>query len=72
MNTGPEPAGPPRGRLLSAQEAAAHLGIPYSTLRDVALRGALPVVKLPGCRRWWFLRADLDRAIEAWRETRRD
>jgi excisionase family DNA binding protein len=62
----------PTGRLLSAQEAAAFLGIPYTTLRDAALRGALPVVRIPGCRRWWFARVDLDRAVEAWRETRRD
>ena len=62
----------PTGRLLSAQEAATFLGIPYTTLRDAALRGALPVVRIPGCRRWWFARVDLDRAVESWRETRRD
>lgn len=62
----------PTGRLLSAQQAAVYTGLPYSTLRDAALRGALPLVRIPGCRRLWFARADLDRALEVWREVRRD
>jgi excisionase family DNA binding protein len=57
-----------RGRLLSAQAAAAYVGWPYTTLRDAALRGHLPVVRIPGSRRMWFDRRDLDRAIEAWKE----
>ena len=55
-------------RLLSTQAAARHLGVPYTTLRDWAQRGHLPVVRVPDCRRWWFDRQDLDRAIEAWKE----
>ena len=55
-------------RLLGAKAAAAHLGVPYTTLRDWTLRGHLPVVRVPDCRRWWFDRRDLDRAIEAWKE----
>ena len=57
-------------RLLTAQAAAAYLGVPYTTLRDWTLRGHLPVVRPPDCRRWWFDRRDLDRAIDAWRERR--
>jgi excisionase family DNA binding protein len=55
-------------RLLSAQDAAAYTGWPYTTLRDVALRGHLPVVRIPGSKRMWFDRRDLDRAIDAWKD----
>jgi hypothetical protein len=41
----PNGAGP---RLLSAQDAAADTGFNYTTLRDAALRGHLPVVRIPG------------------------
>ena len=60
----------PSPRLLNAQAAASYLGVPYTTLRDWTLRGHLPVVRVPDCRRWWFDRRDLDRAIEAWKERR--
>lgn len=60
-----EPAEP---RLLSAQDAARYLGVPYTSLRDWALAGHLPIVRAPGCRRLWFDRRDLDRAIDAWKE----
>ena len=76
-----QPATPPRAggrrrapvvtgdsRLLSAQAAAAYLGVPYTSLRDWALRGHIPIVRPPDCRRLWFDRADLDRAVEAWKE----
>jgi excisionase family DNA binding protein len=56
-------------RLLSAQAAAKYLGVPYTSLRDWALRGHLPIVRVPDCRRLWFAREDLDRAIESWKET---
>jgi excisionase family DNA binding protein len=55
-------------RLVSAQQAAALLGIPYTTLRDVAMRGHIPVVRVPECRRWWFDRRDLDRLVDSWKE----
>jgi len=55
-------------RLLSAQAAARYLGVPYTSLRDWALRGHIPIVRVPDCRRLWFDRKDLDRAIDAWRE----
>ncbi len=62
-------AGP---RLLGAKAAAEYLGVPYTSLRDIAHRGHIPVVRVPDCRRWWFDRRDLDRAVEAWKETRED
>jgi hypothetical protein len=55
-------------RLLSAQAAALYLGVPYTSLRDWALRGHIPIVRVPDCRRLWFDRKDLDRAIDAWKE----
>jgi hypothetical protein len=55
-------------RLLNAQAAAKYLGVPYTSLRDWALRGHVPIVRVPNCRRLWFDRRDLDRAVESWRE----
>jgi excisionase family DNA binding protein len=63
---GGAPVGAPR--LLSAQTAAAYLGVPYTSLRDWAHRGHIPIVRVPGCRRLWFDRRDLDRAVESWKE----
>lgn len=59
---GPDP------RLLSAQTAARYLGVPYTTLRDWALRGHLPVIRAPQSRRMWFDRKDLDRIVDQWKE----
>ena len=58
----------PLPRLLSAQAAAQYLGVPYTSLRDWALRGHVPIVRVPDCKRLWFDRRDLDQAIEAWKE----
>ena len=55
-------------RMLPAQEAAKYLGVPYTSLRDWALRGHIPLVRVPDCRRLWFDRRDLDHAIDAWKE----
>jgi hypothetical protein len=57
-----------QARLLSAQAAAKYLGVPYTSLRVWALRGHLPIVRVPECRRLWFDRRDLDRAVDAWKE----
>jgi excisionase family DNA binding protein len=59
---------PSASRLLSAQAAASYLGVPYTSLRDWALRGHIPIVRVPDCRRLWFDRRDLDRAVDAWKE----
>jgi excisionase family DNA binding protein len=61
------PPGEATPRLLSAQNAAKYLGVPYTSLRDWALRGHIPIVRVPDCRRLWFDRKDLDRAVEAWK-----
>jgi excisionase family DNA binding protein len=65
-NQGPASEATPR--LLSAQSAAKYLGVPYTSLRDWALRGHIPIVRVPDCRRLWFDRKDLDRAVESWKE----
>jgi excisionase family DNA binding protein len=62
------PPGEATPRLLSAQGAAKYLGVPYTSLRDWALRGHIPIVRVPDCRRLWFDRRDLDRAVESWKE----
>jgi len=64
-----QPAVPGVGRLLSAQNSAEWLGVPYTTLLDIARRGSLPHVQIPGCRRWWFERRELEAALNRWRET---
>jgi hypothetical protein len=53
-------------RLVSAKVAAAEVGLPYTSLRDVALRGELPVVKIG--RAWYFDRRDLDHWISSHKE----
>jgi excisionase family DNA binding protein len=55
-------------RLLSARSAAKYLGVPYTSLRDWALRGHIPIARVPDCRRLWLDRKDLDRAVESWKE----
>lgn len=62
------PSGETTPRLLSAQSAARYLGVPYTSLRDWARRGHVPIVRVPDCRRLWFDRHDLDRAVESWKE----
>jgi len=49
-------------RLLPAVPSALYLGVPYTSLRDIALRGEIPIVKFG--RRWFFKRTDLDALIE--------
>lgn len=54
-----------RKRLLSIAEASAYLGLCSRTLRRLADRGALPVVRINGCRRLLFDVAALDSWIAA-------
>ena len=56
------------GRLLNAQDAARYLGLPFTSLLDVARRGDIEHVRIPGCRRWWFDRRDLDLAVQRWKQ----
>jgi hypothetical protein len=58
------------GRVLSMAAAESHSGIPASQLRKLARNGELRVVAIPGSKRFYFLRDDLDRAVERWTEVR--
>lgn len=64
------PTTPAPSRLLSAKKAAAYLGIPYTSLRDLAFRGELATVKFGNGkhRYWYFERSELDALIERHRE----
>ena len=53
--------------LVRAMQAARQYGVPYTTLRDLALRGQIPVVRLGTA--WYFDRRDLARFIERTKET---
>lgn len=55
------PAGP---KLLTLQQAHAEFGPPYTSLRDLVMRGHLPAVRLGDSRRIWVRREDLERLIE--------
>lgn len=53
-------------RLLPAKRAADYLGLPYTSLRDAAFRGELPVVKVGS--RWYFDLRDLEQYILSHKE----
>lgn len=63
------PTGP---RLTTLQAASRETGIPVNTLRDLGLRGVVAVVRLPGCKRWFLDRADLDALIDRSKTVRTD
>ncbi len=48
-------------KLISAKQAAEETGLPYTSLRDAAHRGLLPVTRVN--RSWYFSRADLEKFI---------
>lgn len=56
----------PSSRLIAAKVAAIETGIAYTTLRDLAFRGEIPVVKVG--RAWYFDRRDLDNWIASHKE----
>jgi excisionase family DNA binding protein len=58
---------PELAQLTGAKTAAKETGIPYTTLRDLAFRGEIPVVRLG--RAWYFDRRDLARFIAGAKET---
>lgn len=53
-------------RLISAKDASRNTGIPYGSLRDLAHRGEIPVIRVG--RAWYFERADIDQWIESRKE----
>ncbi len=57
-------AAPAPKRLLSIQEAADYAGLSAWTVRDLVGDGRLASVRLPGVRRVYIKRDDLERLIE--------
>jgi excisionase family DNA binding protein len=57
-------ARPPR--LIGAKPASREYGIKYGSLRDLAHRGELPVIRVG--RAWYFDRVDVERWIERSKE----
>src|ERR1700709_2015213 len=70
---------PPGARLMDRRTAAAYLGCSYWTLRDLALNGHVPIVRIPSprardgraLRRILSDSRDLDLLIERWKEGNR-
>ncbi len=62
----PTPEARRRGRLVPAMTAARETGVPYTSLREAAFRGEIPVVRLG--RAWYFERRDLDQWIDGAKE----
>src|SRR5438552_17825189 len=56
------------GRLLRGKAATAYCGVPYTTFRLWALKGCIPVVRIPGPAALLFDRKDLDLLIERSKE----
>lgn len=60
---GPSRPASPRALLLTLQQASEEFGPPYTTLRDLVIRGFLPRVRLGESERIWVRREDLQRLI---------
>ena len=56
----------PGSRLVAAKVASIETGIAYTTLRDLAFRGEIPVVRVG--RAWYFDRRDLEIWITSHKE----
>ena len=70
---GYSPSEPNEPRLLDLKAAACYLGIPFWTMRDLVVSGAVQRVLLPGRdgrpqRRLWVERRDLDQFIDRSKE----
>jgi hypothetical protein len=66
-NPGPDsPLQKDKPRLVRAKVAAAETGIPYTSLRDLAFRGEIAVIKVG--KAWYFERRDLENWIATTKE----
>lgn len=59
-----------RSKLMTLQQASDEYGPPYTSLRDLVIRGELPVVRFGDGRRMWVQRTDMETLIERSTETR--
>lgn len=62
MSTTTEKPNVPTTKLIRARQVTRDFGIPYTSLRDIAHRGELPVIRIG--RAWYFERADIDHWIQ--------
>jgi hypothetical protein len=66
----PRPSTGPR--LTTLQDAWRETGIPVSTLRDLGLQGVVAVVRVPGRKRWFLDRGDIETLIDRSKTVRTD
>jgi hypothetical protein len=57
----------PNAQLLGVRQAAAELGIGTNTLRGLVRDRIVPVVNIPGVRKYFIDRRDLERLIASWK-----
>ena len=53
-----------KARLLTLQQAHEEYGPPYTSLRDLVIRGHLPNVRLGDSKRIWLRREDIEALIK--------
>lgn len=54
----------PEQKLVTLQQGELEYGPPYSSLRDLVIKGVLPSVRLGASRRIWVRRSDIERLID--------
>jgi hypothetical protein len=72
--SGHQAQGPVTPRLLDLKSAATYLSVSPWTVRDLEAKGVLPRVRVPvpgsgELRKLLFDKADLDRLIDAWKDS---
>ena len=69
MEPQPDPRRKSSNRLLGLRQIEAEYGIPYGLLYDLVHRpkGGLRTVRIPGVRRIFVDREDLEEAIASWK-----
>jgi hypothetical protein len=63
---GPRRPTAPNSKLAPISVLASEAGVPYTSLRDIVLRGEIPVCKIG--RAWYLDRSDVTRWIESRKE----
>lgn len=56
-------------RLITLQQIEEEFGVPYTSARDLVLRGHLPRVRLGDSKRIWVKTVDVEAMIERGTET---
>ena len=53
----------PNQRLVTIQQLTIEYGVPYTSIRDLILRGQLPSVRFGDTKRYWVRRSDFDALV---------